>query len=87
MKKEVAILPDTPSPQWKKIRITLVNETQIGESESASEMYLCFKVIISAPSINSNSRLCKQARGNTVDVCTFIAQKTAAWENGIIRGE
>lgn len=36
----------------KKIRITLVNETQIGESESASEIYLCFKVIISAPFIN-----------------------------------
>lgn len=36
----------------KEIRITLVNETQIGESESASEIYLCFKVIISAPFIN-----------------------------------
>lgn len=45
-------MADTTSLQRKKKKITLVNETQIRESESASEIYLCFKVIISAPFIN-----------------------------------
>lgn len=54
--KKKAVLADTTSLQQKKKkkkeRITLVNETQITESESASKIYLCFKVIISAPFIN-----------------------------------
>lgn len=84
--KEIAVPSRHNKPTVEKIT-TLANETQIGESESAAEIYLCLKVLISAPFIKALTADCKWARGNSVEVCTFSAHKTAAWENGIVRGE